>query len=275
MSVLSARVDFPSAAAPHPIYARRMTESESADQVTRPAGIAATISFGTPRVGVRAYFATQHLWNARHMAQLCADSEADLVEQGFRGMDRAVRAFALAAVMESVAFLEALVNGVWQDAADYDPRSPDSRLAGLSVQSIARLGELWRNDRVERSLSVIDKYQVALACVDQPKMDIGGEPGQSVDAIILLRNDLLHFKPKTRWTDEVHRLEERLRPRIGKNPLFDINPWLPDHALTSSCAKLAYEKSREFAENWWQRMGFTWDAINEVDGMGPQIPIKS
>ena len=207
------------------------------------------------------------------MAELCTTNEAGLVDQGFRGIDRAVRAFALAAVMESVAFLEALVNGVWQDAADCDPRSPNSRLAGLSVQSIARLGELWRNDRVERSLSVLDRYQVALTCVDQPKIDIGGEPGQSVDAIILLRNELLHFKPKTRWTDELHRLEIRLLPRIAKNPLFDVNPWLPDHALTSGCANLAYEKSREFAENWWQRMGFTWEAIGEVDGMRPQNPI--
>jgi hypothetical protein len=234
-------------------------------------------SMPTPKVGVRPYFATEHLWDARHMAQLCAEREATLVDQGFRGIDRAVRSFALAAIMESVAFLEALINGVWQDRADYDPESPNPgpRLAGLSVNAIARLRELWRNDRVERSLSVLDKYQVALTCVDQPILDLGGEPGQSVDAIILLRNDFVHFKPKVQWIDELHRLEKRLRPRLGQNPLFvDGNPWFQHHVLTSRCAKLAYEKSREFAENWWQRMGFTWDAVKEVDEIDPQMPVR-
>jgi hypothetical protein len=69
-----------------------------------PGEEAVKVTVGTPRIGIREYFATQHLWDARHMARLCASSETALVDEGFRGMDRAVRAFALAAIMESVAF---------------------------------------------------------------------------------------------------------------------------------------------------------------------------
>jgi hypothetical protein len=42
--------------------------------------------------------------------------------------------------------------------------------------------------------------------------------------------------------------------------------------LTAGCAKLAYGSSRTFAERWWNRMGFTWDAFEEFDSMKPQMP---
>ena len=44
---------------------------------------------------------------------------------------------------------------------------------------------------------------------------------------------MVHFKPKMQWTDELHKLEELLRPRIGENPLFDATPWFPLHVLTA------------------------------------------
>ncbi|SPM34771.1 hypothetical protein BN000_01478 [Mycobacterium rhizamassiliense] len=232
------------------------------------------VTMGVARVGVRDYFTMEHLWNARHMAQLCGRREAELVDVGFRGIDREVRAFALGAVLESVAFLEALVNSVWQDAEDDDPELPsrNPHLEGLSDESIGRLRQLWRNDRIERSLATLDKYQVALTCVDQPPMNLGEAPGQIVAHVIRFRNDLVHFKPKMQWSDEVSNLERGLRPRLSPNPLLTGNPWFPHHMLSASGANLAYEKSREFAENWWERMGFGWDTFKDFDEMVPQIP---
>jgi hypothetical protein len=163
---------------------------------------------------------------------------------------------------------------VWQDAVDDDPETPNQNphLEGLSEQSTARLRELWRIDRVERSLSVLDKYQVALTCVDQPPMNLGEAPGQIVSAIILFRNDMMHFKPKVQWTDELHRLEQRLRPHLADNPLLNPNPWFPHHMLSASGANLAYEKSREFAESWWRQMGFVWEQFKHYDEMTAQVP---
>ncbi|BBZ14284.1 hypothetical protein [Mycobacterium branderi] len=246
----------------------------SKEQEIRAVGIPSAAMMGVAKIGVRDYFTMEHLWNARHNAELCAEREAALVADGFRGIDRAVRAFALAGILESVAFLEALVNSVWQDAVDDDPESPNPNphLEGLSAQSIARLRELWKTERVERSLSVLDKYQVALTCADQRPINLGEAPGQIVAAIILFRNDLMHFKPKVQWTHEVHRLEDRLRPRLTDNPLLNPNPWFPHHMLSASGAKLAYETSREFGELWWQRMGFVWDHFKTFDEMTAQVP---
>jgi hypothetical protein len=41
--------------------------------------------------------------------------------------------------------------------------------------------------------------------------------------------------------------------------------------LSASGANLAYEKSREFAEIWWQRMGFVWDQFELYDQMTAQV----
>lgn len=246
-----------------------------ADQIIQPEPVPSRATMGIPRIGVRDYFTMEHLWNARHMAQLCQRREAELVDAGFRGTDREVRAFALGAILESVAFLEALVNSMWQDAGDDDPESANrnAHLEGMSGESIARLRQLWRNDRVERSLSTLDKYQVALTCADQPPMNLGEPPGQIVADVIRFRNDLVHFKPKIRWTDEVSKLEQGLKPRIAENPLLpNTNPWFPHHVLSAGGAKLAHEKSREFAENWWQRMGFVWDTFKDFEEMSPQVP---
>jgi len=76
--------------------------------------------------------------------------------------------------------------------------------------------ELWNTDRVERSLTVLEKFQIALTCAIR-RPCLGTEPGQSVGGLIRLRNDVVHVKPKMQWTDELHKLEELLRPRIGEN----------------------------------------------------------
>jgi hypothetical protein len=120
-----------------------MAGSEEGIEITPPP--AELVLPGRPEVGIRQYFMSEHLWNARHMVGLCKERESALAAEGFRGIDRAVRSFALAAILESVAFVEAVVNSVWQDVADAEPGAgvSDARLAGLSDAAVRRMGELW------------------------------------------------------------------------------------------------------------------------------------
>ena len=225
-----------------------------------------TISAGlSVRVGVREYFATEFLWNARHQVELAEAREAALLDEGFRGLDRALRAYTTGAILQSVAFLETYANGVWGDAAEADLTTPPAtaQLTGLSTAALRRMQELWNTKRVEHALSVIEKFQVALTCVDQERIDMGIEPGQTVSAIIRLRNDLVHYKPKTNWTDEQHHLQQALEPRIGRNPLTDTNPWFPHQVLTAKCARLAYDAVVAFGQEWRSRMGVAWDPASE------------
>jgi hypothetical protein len=70
------------------------------------------------------------------------------------------RALAVSSVLASVAFLEALVNEVWQDASDTTPDANNQRLNGLTQGTVTRLRELWQSESVERSLGIHDKYRV-------------------------------------------------------------------------------------------------------------------
>jgi hypothetical protein len=137
-----------------------------ADDQSASASIA--ISGHAVRVGVRGYFASELLWSARHMLRAAEARETQLLADGFRGIDFVLRAHTMASIFESVAALEAYANGVWGDAAIGDPAKPEagSKAASLSIDARRRMKELWRTERVERAMNVVEKFQVALTCVD-------------------------------------------------------------------------------------------------------------
>ena len=188
-------------------------------------------------------------------ATLCGTRDT-LAAQSFEGIDMQTRSYATASILEAVAYLESYVNEVWQDAADHRPGEDNPRLGTLTPAVIGRLGQLWKSDRLERTLSVLEKYSVAAAFADQPPLDAGAEPYQSVHALIKLRNELMHWKPEIHWGDEERDLEKLLKPRIGVNRLFRVgSPWFPHHVLCASCADWAVRRSVECVDIWRRRMG--------------------
>jgi hypothetical protein len=207
------------------------------------------------KVGSRHNFATQHLWNARHTARLCREREDHLLTVNAYQPDIELTSLVVSSVLAATAFLEALVNEVWQDAADTEPGETNQRLTGLSDDAVARMRELWLGDNFERSLQPLDKYRVALTCADQPPIDKGHDPYQSVQTAIQLRNALMHFKPKLQWHDEQHELEKRLKHKFQENRLPLGDPWYPNKALGSGCAEWAWTRCQELADQWWQQMG--------------------
>lgn len=226
-----------------------------------------------PRIGVGSQYTTEHLWNARHMVRLARQREAQLLAEQFRGIDFELRAYVVAAIFSAVGFLEGYVNGVWQEIADPPVARPitDDRFSAISAAATARIRELWKSDRIERSLSVIDKYQVALTCVDQPRIDMGVEPGQTVQTIIRLRNDLTHTKLEIQWSDEEHRLKKALEPRIGANPLTDTAPWFPHQVLTANCAQVTYDAVCKFADLWRRQMKIGWDPVAGMESLPDEL----
>jgi hypothetical protein len=54
--------------------AEQHTEAQAQVQVP-------VITYAAVRVGSRHYFASEHLWNARHLARLCQERENELVAQ--------------------------------------------------------------------------------------------------------------------------------------------------------------------------------------------------
>jgi hypothetical protein len=63
-------------------------------------------------ISTRNYLSAQHLWTARHKAELCRQREVAIA--GKRPIDVQHRSYATTAVLMSVAFLEATVNEVFE-----------------------------------------------------------------------------------------------------------------------------------------------------------------
>lgn len=211
------------------------------------------------RVGVRQYFAGEHLWAARFMALRCREREDQLHRGNFKGVDYEVRSFALTAIMESVAFLEAAINEVWQGIlASTSDSAARSRLPGLSDEILTRLQrELGSAPQLDRSLSTLAMYNLVLLGAGQPRLDTSQRPGQDVVALIPLRNALMHYKPETHWTDQKHPLEKQLAHLVPANPLMEgSKPWFPHHVLSAGVAEWAWKACHQLTDQWQERLGF-------------------
>ncbi|AYE95710.1 hypothetical protein C0J29_13755 [Mycobacterium paragordonae] len=209
-------------------------------------------------VSIRNYLSGQHLWNARREAWLCRKREDLLLAEP--NADLRLRSHAMASVLSAVAFLEAVANEVWQDAADRQP----GHIEGIPDTAVSTMRELWNGkDRAERMLSVLSKFQVALVCAGQAPMDRGSEPYQSANVLIGLRNALVHFTPRW-WHDDgrdeaafVAKLRDKLVGRENRQPIAE--PWYPNKVLAAGCADWACDSVIAFAREWHARIGLTSD----------------
>lgn len=236
---------------------------------------------GDVRMGGTQYFAKDHLQMAKSLAAACLRREQECVQNGVTGPDTEAGAYALAAIVESAAFLEAAVNELWHDVVFWRQPKNCPYLVGLEQQSIDLLHALIKKGRVDRSLGTLEKYDLTLLCAGKNKLIVGRSPGQDVKSILRARNALVHFKPELVWADHPdddryteHDLEQAIKPRVPANPLMtNMGPWFPYHLLCAGVARWAWEKSAELAEEWrlslgleldYQRRGsrtFSWDGV--------------
>lgn len=224
----------------------------------------------SPRIGVRQYFAAEHLWAARLASGLCREAEKAVVKEGFSGVDYRVRSFALMAITESVAFLDAYVSEIWQDAADAEPGTTNPRLDGMTEETKMLLRELRQYDAVERSLRLLEKFDAVLHAARKGKVDKRRHPYQDVQPLIQLRNALIHFKPETQWSDEEHKLKKRLQHRLRENPLLrNTQPWFPHQPLCADGAEWAWRSSLAYAEEWREQLGLTLSCVAGMDQAAP------
>ena len=197
-------------------------------------------------VSVRAYFSAYHLWAAKRFAKLADETE------GIDGFNIANRAYVTNAVLSAVAFLEAAINEIYDDAVD----GHEPYVKSLSVATKACLTHLWtRRKSLERS-PVLRKYQKALHCAGLPVFDEGTLPYEDADLLVQLRNTLIHARPITRETGEMSHLDKMLSKRFPPNrPMAKMgNPYFPDQCLGAGCAYWAVTAAVNFADKFFDCM---------------------
>ncbi|HEX4808149.1 MAG TPA: hypothetical protein VH325_04420 [Bryobacteraceae bacterium] len=113
--------------------------------------------------------------------------------------------------------------------------------------------DVW-NENFERQ-STLTKFQIALALAHVDGFDTGKEPYQSVNALIVLRNAIVH--PKTIFGDKVEeqRLLKCLRGKFTfREPKSRNHALFPDSILTSECAAWALVAVLRFLNNFNQKL---------------------
>ena len=191
------------------------------------------------RIRTRHYFAGEHLRAAQLMAKRCTERELLVLE--IRGgelpaVDSEVRSYAVCAIAEAVAFLEARVNEVWQAAQEPKLEMASQRLAGLDDSQTDAVRTVATECGADR-LGIFEKLDSTLFGVAGQHLQKGRRPGQDVYGLIKLRNALIHFKVEPQWDDETHKLEKQLRHLLPPNPLLQgAKPWFPHHVLCAGVA---------------------------------------
>lgn len=191
----------------------------------------------------------QHLLAARQFA-----TNARVLEH--RGPDRVTaagadrhRAYVTAAILASVAFLEASINELYFDLQELEPSNGTQPLNGL----LARLPDVW--PAAERS-PILHRYQLALALADAERFDQARAPYCDAESLIQLRDALVHQQPDPDdGRARLRRLERRLKPRFAPNALAKPeSPWFPHLCLGAGCADWAVQTAESFSDAFCQRM---------------------
>jgi len=159
---------------------------------------------------VIANFAWQHLKAAATFRDQVVALESQNASQPFGSFFEDVRSYGSACIMSAAASLEALVNELF-----ITPEGPLRRkISDFESEFWGRGGIEWKPP--------LEKYQVALEMLGQPKLDEHTPPYRDAWALIELRNALVHYKPT--WDPDRQRKVELVEVLAGK---YDLSPF-PD-----------------------------------------------
>jgi hypothetical protein len=171
------------------------------------------------------------------------------------------QSYVIGAVWMATGFLEADINELFSDAAeDYK-----EHLSPLDKDVIDLLGSMWKRGipRTAR-YHILEKYEIFLELARKKAFDRGIAPYQDVQAMIDLRNALMHHEPEWMLVGstappqpaDAHILEKRLKGRFKTNPLTAAgNPFYPDKCLGYGCAKWCVESSINFVDQFCKGLG--------------------
>jgi len=206
-----------------------------------------------PVIKWRTYFSSYYLWAATKFTKVSGEIEDSLVGKSSFNVEH--RAYVTAAILCAVAFLEAAINEVFQDAFD----EHTSYVASLGSETRALMKDYWEitEEYKKSTINILGKYQLALSLARVAKFAEGKYPYQEVLLLVKLRNELVHYKPKSLGGDSIHSLQKNLQGKFSENRLMagSGNPFFPDKCLGTGCAQWALDSSRNFADEFFKRIG--------------------
>jgi hypothetical protein len=202
-------------------------------------------------LSTRAYFSTHHLWAAEHFSKLAAEIEDHHTGRPKFNLEH--RIYVINSILSAVAFLEAAVNELYQDAHD----DHQSYIKTLDSKVIEDMATFWAKKELKgKFVSILNKYKNALRIAGQKEFDEDQSLYQNAELVIDLRNFLTHYKPKSVGGDSKHDIQDKLKGKFPPNKIYEQsgNPDFPDKMLSKGCAEWSFLSVKNFADDFFARM---------------------
>lgn len=184
-------------------------------------------------MSLQTYFSIQHVQAAAYLANRAVRLErrsAAFIPTP--ALEVAVKSYAASSLFATVAFLEALANELFADAAQLD----GGHLSSLEIAKRSLIAELGQTESVERA-PVMSKFDILLRAVAVQPVAKDKNPGQDLSTVIRLRNELVHYKAQ--WFDTgtpgmvrpgsftESKLANQIQGRFNDRPgLKSVDSWL-------------------------------------------------
>lgn len=208
----------------------------------------------------RAYFSSYHLNSANHLLGLAATIEE--LHNGRDRFDFNHNSYIVTSIISSVAFLEAAINEIFQDVKD----NHDNYIKPIDEDTRKIMKLTW--SIIERR-AILEKYQRALVFAELKPLLKGENPYRDVNLAIELRNQLVHFKPKTFGGGKTHNLADKLRGKFELNRLMSSpsNQFFPDRCLGKGCAEWVLKSCISLADEFFEKIHVTpnYQQLKEID----------
>jgi hypothetical protein len=214
----------------------------------------------------RFYFSHYHIMSAAFFARESGKLERDNKDKEvvLSKIQSEHRAFVTGCIFSSVSFLEAQINELFTDAADYQ-REHIHQLG----DKIYLFAEMWKLG-VPRtaSYSILEKYEIALALAEKEPLDRSSLVYKDSKLLISMRNALIHYEhlSSTSTAKSSQRWENKLHGKFSLNPLTGAKtPFFPVRCMGYGCAKWAVESSIRFVDHCCSRLGVqpVFDSIRD------------
>jgi len=206
---------------------------------------------------MRSYFSRHHLLAAAQFCRRAAELERSVEWEPLPGSEKQKvfdehRGYVIGAVVCSAAFLEAVVNEAFADAAE----NHTAQLGSLANDAIVKVSSRWARSKRLRGLSVLERFEAFLKEADVPPIPRGKAVYGNVKLLFRLRNAIVHFVPEWRSagieTDPKDEWASRLMRKFGENPFTGRgNPFFPDKCLSHGCAEWAVQGALAFADAFY------------------------
>ena len=148
----------------------------------------------------------------------------------------------LGVVTMGVASLECYANELW-----FEQTVVRSILNEVAASQIAEL--------IDKE-SVLTKYSLALALHTGKRLDFGSAPVQGADALIKLRNAVVHFRPEWFDTQAKHeKLSSLLEGKFQPSQFFPKEPMFPRAWATGDFSAWAIRSTVTFLDHFYTEAG--------------------